>query len=310
MAIAAELYGENKSLLWGLCYRMTGNAADAEEIVQETFVKALETPPRDMEKSLRPWLIKVAINLCRDLLRRRRKAPYVGPWLPSPIPTDDLQANAHREPESAPEDSPLARYDMMESISVAFLLALEALPPAQRAVLLLRDVFDYTTCETAEALGMTEANVKITLHRARRSMRAYDKARAPSRLADQELMRSALERFLLYLKTRDVEGLERLLTEDVVVVSDGGGEVKALLEVMRGREKVLILVTRLYEAYRDVTQTSLCVLNGQPAVFVERQESRPDHASRYTMQCELDDMGHISRMNFVFAPSKLAALKR
>lgn len=288
---------------------MTGNAADAEEIVQETFVKALERPPRDLEKPLRPWLIKVAMNLCRDLLRRRRKAPYVGPWLPSPIPTENLDVNGHSEPESAPEDSPLARYDMMESISVAFLLALEALPPAHRAVLLLRDVFDYTTSETAEALGMTKANVKVTLYRARRLMRDYDKDRAPARLTDQEVMRSALERFLLYLKARDVEGLERLLTEDVVVVSDGGGEVKALLELMRGREKVLLLVTRLYEAYRDVTQTSLCVLNGQPAVFVERQESRPGHASRYTMQCELDDRGRISRMNFVFAPSKLAALK-
>lgn len=309
MAIATEMYGENRSFLWGLCYRMTGNAADAEEIVQETFVKALKSPPRDTEKPLRPWLIKVAMNLCRDLLRRRRKAPYAGPWLPSPIPTDDFNANGHSEPASAPENSPLARYDMLESISVAFMLALEALTPAQRAVLLLRDVFDYTTSETAEALRMTEANVKITLHRARRLMRAYDKDRSPARLADQENMRSALERFLHYLKVRDVEGLERLLTEDVVVVSDGGGEVKALLEPMRGREKVLILVTRLYEAYRGVTQTSLCALNGQPAVFIERQEFRPGHAACYTMQCELNDRGRIKRMNFVFAPSKLAALK-
>src|SRR4051812_24004854 len=135
MAIAAELYGENRGFLWGLCYRMTGNAADAEEVVQETFVKMLEKPPRDTENPLRPWLVRVAMNLCRDLLRRRRRAPYTGPWLPPPAPTEDLATNPRSEPKTALEDSPAARYDTLESVSVAFLLALEALTPAQRAVL-------------------------------------------------------------------------------------------------------------------------------------------------------------------------------
>ena len=173
MAIAAQLYGENRSFLWGLCYRMTGCAADAEEVVQETFVRVLEKPPRDTRESLRPWLVRVAMNLSRDLLRRRRRTEYVGPWLPSPVPPEDVEDQVIREPEAAFVDSPAARYDMRESVSVAFLLALEALTPAQRAVLLLRDVFDYSTGETAEVAGMTEANVKVTLHRARRRMREY-----------------------------------------------------------------------------------------------------------------------------------------
>src|SRR3712207_9524854 len=109
---------------------MTGNAADAEEVVQETFVRALESPPPDARRPLRPWLVKVAMNLCRDLLRRRRRAPYAGPWLPSPVPTEDLTDGGDEQP-AAPEDSPTARYDRLESVSVAFMLALEALPRSE-----------------------------------------------------------------------------------------------------------------------------------------------------------------------------------
>jgi RNA polymerase sigma factor (sigma-70 family) len=308
-AIAAESYGEHRGFLWGLCYRMTGNAADAEEIVQETFVKALESPPPDARRPLRPWLVKVSMNLCRDLLRRRRRSPYVGPWLPTPVPTEDLTDDDAGAPASAPEDSPTARYDRLESVSIAFMLALEALPPAKRAVLLLRDVFDYDTAEAAEALGMTKDNVRVTLHRARRLMREYDGRRRPGGPDERAAMRGALERFLRCLTEGDAEGLERLLAEDVVVVSDGGGEVNALLEPMRGREKVLRLVTRLYDAYRRVTTISLLDLNGQPALLVGRSESRPGHASRFTMQFELGGGGRINRMHFVFAPSKLEALE-
>src|SRR5712692_46828 len=181
---------------------MTGNAADADDLVQETFVRAIEKPPKWTDEPLRPWLVRVAINLSRDLLRRRKRQGYVGPWLPSPVPTDE-QSPASYEPPARNEDSPAARYDLMESVSFAFLLALEALSPTQRAVLLLRDVFDYSTSETAEALDITEANVKVVLLRARRKMKGYDKD--PARLSPerQQTTRRALEQFLLYLSTRD-----------------------------------------------------------------------------------------------------------
>lgn len=309
MSISAATYDENRGFLWGLCYRMTGNASDAEEIVQEAFVKALEKPPADTTQPIRPWLVRVAINLCRDLLRRRRRTEYVGPWLPSPIPSQSLTKYSASDPEMRHEDSPLARYEMRESVSFAFLLALEALKPAQRAVLLLRDVFDYSTEETARALYMSEANVKVTLHRARRLMRKYDETRPTLSLLRKETAQRVLEEFLRCLEARDTEGLERLLAEDVIVVSDGGGEVTALLEPMRGRARVLRLITKLYETYRGVTETSFCELNSEPAVLVEREKVRPGHASRYTMHCQLDDVGRIERLDFVFAPSKLIALR-
>src|SRR5215510_10237455 len=176
MTISAQTFDEHRRYLWGICYRMTGSAADAEDIVQETFVRALEKPPADMEAPLRPWLVKVAVNLSRDQLRRRRRREYFGPWLPAPVITE---GESPLEFDQAPtqETSPVAHYDLLESVTLAFLLALEALTPAQRAVLLLRDAFDYSTSETAKALDMTESNVKVTLHRARQIMAAYDKHR-------------------------------------------------------------------------------------------------------------------------------------
>jgi RNA polymerase sigma-70 factor, ECF subfamily len=169
----ADAFREQERFLWGLAYRMTGIAADADDVVQETFARAIEHPPPRVDEPLRPWLTRVALNVARDALRRRKRRAYVGPWLPSPVETADLD----ELPESAPGAD--VRYDLRESASYAFLVALEALTPQQRAVLLLRDVLDYSVHETAEALSLTEGNVKTTHHRARRVMEGYDAERRP-----------------------------------------------------------------------------------------------------------------------------------
>jgi RNA polymerase sigma factor (sigma-70 family) len=309
MTISAQTFNEHKRVLWGMCYRMTGSAADADDIVQDTFVKALERPPTDMEASIRPWLVKVAMNLSRDHLRRRRRREYVGPWLPSPVLTDNDDQSQLDHPIST-EDSPGVRYDVMESITLAFLLALEALTPAQRAVLLLRDVFDYSTIETADALAMSEANIKVTLHRARRIMGSYQKNRASNFSRRVDEMRDTLQRFLSRLASGDVQGLKEMLAADVVLVTDGGGEINALAEPVYGSEKVLRLIAKLYEANRDVTSTLLRIVNGEPAVLVERNQMRPGHASFFTMHCELNEDSRMQRLHFVFAPSKLTSLAR
>lgn len=309
MTISARTFDEYKGYLWGMCYRMTGSAADADDIVQDTFVRALEKPPTDTESPLRPWLVKVAMNLSRDQLRRRRRREYFGPWLPSPVLTeaDDGFVLDHR---AVTESTPVTRYDLMESVSMAFLLALEALTPAQRAVLLLRDVFDYSTNETAEALEMSEANIKVTLHRARRTMDSYDQNRVSNFSKRAGELRDILQRFLSLLNAGDVQGLKKMLAADVVLVSDGGGEVNALAEPMYGPEKVLRLIEKLYEANRDVTNTSLRNVNGEPTMLIDRSRVRPGHASFFTMHCELDETSQIRRFNFVFAPSKLASLTK
>lgn len=309
MTISAQTFDEHKRVLWGMCYRMTGSAADADDIVQDTFVKALERPPTDMEAPIRPWLVKVAMNLSRDHLRRRRRREYFGPWLPSPVLTDGEDPSPLADPIST-EDSPGVRYDKAESITLAFLLALEALTPAQRAVLLLRDVFDYSTVETAEALVMSEANIKVTLHRARRIMGSYEKNRVSNFSRRVEEMRDTLQRFLSRLASGDAQGLKEMLAADVVLVTDGGGEINALADPVYGSEKVLRLIAKLYEANRDVTSTSVRNVNGEPAILVERSQMRTGHASFFTMHCELDEHSRMRRLHFVFAPSKLTALTR
>src|SRR5438105_1890178 len=297
MTAYAETLESDRRLLWGLCYRMTGNAADADDLVQETFVRAIEHPPPRTSEPLRPWLVRVAMNLSRDLLRRRRR-DYTGSWLPSPVATDEESLPSY-EPAAPTTDSPAARYDLLESISFAFLLALEALTPQQRAVLLLRDVFDYSTAETAAALDLTEANVKVTLLRARKRMKDYDQHRADLSPAKREATRRALEQFLLYLNARDAEGLERLLAADIVSLSDGGGEVQAALRPIRGRDKMLRLIAALGPKLRREPRVEWRVLNGLPAILFEEVDSTATRATRYTVHIEVDDAGRIRRLDSV-----------
>src|SRR5437016_6512852 len=189
-------------------------------------------PPRRIGEPVRPWVVKVALNLARDHLRRRRRRDYVGPWLPSPIETDS-------EPPSHETATSEGRYDLLESVSFAFLVALEALTPTQRAVLLLRDVFDYSVKETAEALDLTETNVKTTLHRARRAMEAYNRARQIPTAARQQATAAALRQFLQALQEHDVGAIETLLADEVRTTTDGGGEFRSALKTIVGRDNVM-----------------------------------------------------------------------
>ncbi|HXU35630.1 MAG TPA: sigma-70 family RNA polymerase sigma factor [Blastocatellia bacterium] len=308
MATYVEALETDRRLLWNLCYRMTGSAADADDLVQETFVRAIEKPPRRTNEPLRPWLVRVAMNLSRDLLRRRKRRHYLGPWLPSPVPTDE-ESPASYEPPAPRLDSPAARYDLKESISFAFLVALEALTPSQRAVLLLRDVFDYSTGETAGALDLTEANVKVTLLRARRKMKEYDRNPGSLDATHQEATRRALEQFLLYLGTRDAEGIERLLAEDVISISDGGPDVNAARMPVRGRDKVLRLILGLAAKVLVEPRFTIQMLNGLPSISIEDLRSSATAATRYTVQVDVDDAGRIRRLYAVLAPRKLSAVR-
>lgn len=308
MAINAEIYHSNQKFLWGLCYRMTGNAADADEIVQETFVKALENPPRQMDEPLRPWLVRVALNLSRDLLRRRKRRGYVGEWLPAPVPTDNFADPPSYDPPASADELPSARYEMLESISFAFLLALEALTPTARAVLLLRDVFDYSTNETAEALGITESSAKVILHRARKALREYEQKRAKTKTDLTEMTKNALERFLFHWSNRDIAGLEQLLAEDVVSVSDGGGDVYAALNPIYGRRNVIRLALGLAKKLPGNLHFSFTTLNGLPAVVADNDHDLTGIARRFTLHCEVDEAGLIHRLDIVLAPKKLTAV--
>lgn len=308
-----EIFRAHRRFLWGLCYRMTGNAADADDLVQETFVRAWKSPPERTEGPWRPWLARVAVNLSRDLLRRRKRRHYDGTWLPSPIETGDEAAPPSDELVSEQGD-PVARYDMLESVSFAFLLALEALTPAQRAVLLLRDVFDYSVKETADALGMSEPNVKTTHHRARRTMRDYDRERLLLTRSLQERTRLAMERFMSCLFNHDVAGAEALLAADVAHLADGGGEFIAARSPVVGRQKVALFNQKIAlsflsmaEMKPDSAHVYWRMFNGLPARVVELDDPPQKYAPRIVTACELDAAGNIRRIFNILATRKLTA---
>jgi sigma-70-like protein len=253
--------------------------------------------------------VKVALNLARDLLRRRKRRDYAGPWLPSPIDT----SHAQRDPGAGPPAHDTAalegHYELLESVSFAFLLALEALTPTQRAVLLLRDVFDYSVRETAQALDLTDANVKTTHHRARHAMDAYHARRQNPTPARQDAAAAALRQFLSALEHHDVAAVESLLADGVRTTTDGGGEFRAALKTIVGRDKV----SRFYLSLADnaaAASVRAALLNGLPSVVVDIPSPRPSVAPRFTLSVELDAGGRIAHLYVVLATTKLSALAK
>ncbi|MBI5504323.1 MAG: sigma-70 family RNA polymerase sigma factor [Deltaproteobacteria bacterium] len=309
MDIYEAVFNENRKLIWGLCYRMTGCAADADDVVQETFVRAIARPPGDLSQPWRPWLVRVAVNLSRDVLRRRRRSSYVGPWLPSPIATEsEVVVPAYEAVGTG--GSTEGRYDLLESVSMAFLTALEALTPQQRAVLLLRDVFDYSVRETAAALAASEGGVKVAHLRARRAMAAYECERAVPSGELRERTRRALWKFLEGLATADFAAVEALLCEDVRATSDGGGDFYAALNPIEGASNVARFYAGLLRKFGSVGSSSFAEYNGLPAVLVRVDAPRLARlAPCFLLQAQADASGRIRRLYTVLAPRKLTAVR-
>ncbi|CAN5298984.1 RNA polymerase sigma-70 factor [soil metagenome] len=287
--------------LFGLAYRMTGSAADADDVVQETYLRATAQPPAP--GNVEPWLVTVALNVARDRLRKRRRERYVGSWLPSPIDVSELDA----EPLSPDDRGTEARYSMLESVSFAFLLALEALTPLQRAVLLLRDVLDYSAKETAVAIGSTEGAVKVQLLRARRRIASYEKTRITDSAATQE----TLVRFLGALRDADANALESLLASDAVCKTDGGGEFIAAGIDLIGPKRIAAALLGITKKTPPtlLLRFEVRALNGLPFFVAEQESPSPRIARHFAMACELDERGKIRAFYTVLASRKLSALR-
>ncbi len=325
------VFRANERYLWAIGYRMTGSAADADDLVQQTFARAIESPPRRTDEPMRPWLVRVTVNLAKDALRRRRRRGYDGPWLPTPIETpietEDAalpafepavplggpfagHEGAEREGAEGEGTTTEGRYDLLESVSFAFLLALEALTPTQRAVLLLRDVFDYSVREVAEALTLSEPNVKTTHHRARHALEGYDRRRRPPTAEVQAATREVLQSFLLGLVRQDVAAVEKLLADSVRALSDGAGRYLAARVPIVGAAKVARFHVNISRNGRPL-RVELRMLNGLPALLgvdpladVDKRE-----APRFVVMCDLDAEGRIAGLYSVLADEKLARLQ-
>jgi len=285
---------------------MTGVAADADELVQETFVRAMESRPSLAGADLQRWLTRVATNLSLDCLRRRKRRAYPGPWLPSPLETREMPDAG----DTAEEDTAgvAHRVERAEEVSYAFLVALEALSPRARAVLLLIDVLDYPAAEVAEILATSEGNVRVLHHRARRALDGFDVEIVASPAVRQR-QRAALERLLHCMMSQDAAGMEALLTDDVRSLTDGGGRYTALREPLIGRGPVARFHLETARRRAPISTTEIRLVNGVPALVIVSRPLRPRMAPRLVLRCEVDADGRIRELHTILAPRKLTGVR-
>ena len=276
----------HRSLLFTVAYEMLGSAADAEDVVQETWLRwaDLGAAARADVRDPRAYLVRIvtrqALNRLRTLARRRED--YVGEWLPEPLLTS---------PDVA-EDVELA-----ESVSIAMLTVLETLGPAERAVFVLREVFDLPYADIAAAVDKTPAAARQIAHRAREHVAA----RRPRIQVDRAEQQQVVDRFLAALRTGDLQVLLDVLAPDVVLVADGGGEVAAVRRPVVGSDRVATLLSRFRTIAPDAVVGTVW-LNGAPA-------------GRIDLAGELDTVvslvvadGRITRIYAIRNPHKLARL--
>lgn len=292
--------------LWGLCYRITGVAADADDLVQETFARALASPAALDGADLERWLLRVATNLSIDCLRRRKRRRYEGPWLPSPVESDEPLDVADL-PASGSSDA-AHRVERAQEVSYAFLVALEALSPRARAVLLLIDVLEHPAAEVARILDTTEGNVRVLHHRARRTLERFDVAA----LAADDVrarQRRALEKLLRCMLEQDAAGMAALLTEDVRSLTDGGGVYTALGAPLAGKAAVVRFHLATARRRAPVSRTELRWINGLPALVVVTSPLGRRMAPRLVLRCEVDAGGRIRELHTILSPRKLTGVR-
>ena len=303
----AALFESQRRKLWGLGYRLTGSAEDADDIVQESFARLLEHRPPGAGGARAAWLVRVATHLGIDALSRRRRRRYAGEWLPEPVEAGDedwLDALLGTAPD------PEKRYGLLESVTYAFLLTLEALSPRQRAVLLLRDVFGYSAREAAAVLDTTEGNLRVLHLRARRAMASYDRSACAPGPELRARHRATLERFLQCLLAEDAGTLEALLTESVRATTDAAGKYTALTTPLHGRAAVARLFLRAAEMRRAAApRYDIREVNALPAILIELSDPQRRQAPRTVLCVELDPDGRIRALDAILAPRKLRAVR-
>ncbi|WP_406132819.1 RNA polymerase sigma-70 factor [Streptomyces zaomyceticus] len=282
---ATETFVAHRNLLFTVAYEMLGSATDAEDVLQETWLRWVEV---DLEqvRDQRAYLVRITTRQALNRLRTmsRRKESYVGPWLPEPLLT---------APDVAQD------VELAESVSMAVMLVLETLSPTERAVFVLREVFDVGYDEIAAAVDKTPAAVRQIAHRARRHV----DARRPREVVSQSQTRAALESFSRALEGGDLQGLLDVLAPEVVYMGDGGGVKHAALRPIVGADKVArLLVGGLGKSTIPIT-FGPTVVNGSPALVVH-------------MDGELDgimaarvEAGRITGLYVVRNPEKLSRIE-
>ena len=271
----------HRGLLFTVAYEMLGSAVDAEDVLQETWLRWADVDQAEV-RDPRAYLVRTvtrqALNRLRTVSRRREE--YVGEWLPEPLLTS---------PDVA-EDT-----DFAENVSIAMLMVLETLGPTERAVFVLHEVFEMPYDQIAEVVGKTPAAVRQTAHRAREHVAA----RRPRMQVDRGQQQAAVEKLMSAISTGNVQGLVEVLAPDVVLIADGGGLVTAARKPITGVEKVAAFLARVVELPGIVATTAW--LNGMPG-------ARFDIDSETTAVSLVVEDGRITRIYAIRNPQKLGWL--
>ncbi|SHF53793.1 RNA polymerase sigma-70 factor [Streptoalloteichus hindustanus] len=285
-----QVFGEHRNLLFSVAYRILGSAADAEDAVQDAWVK-WSSADRSQVADPKAYLVRIVSNVAMDRLRsaRSRRETYVGPWLPEPILTSADTA----------EDVAAA-----DSVSMALLVVLETLSPLERAVFVLKEAFGFSYGEIADAVERSEASVRQAAHRAREHVQA----RRPRFHADRARQRDVTERFFAATTGGDINTLMQLLAPDVTLWTDGGGKVRQALRPVTGAERVAAWFAAIgSRSYEGVDPADMAVdlvdLNGGVGIVFSG-------AGRViaTLTLDLDDTGRVAAIHNVANPDKLRAV--
>lgn len=245
-----------RAYLFSIAYRMLGTTMDAEDMVQETYVRYRATPP-EVITSPKAFLTTILTRLCMDQLHlaRRQRETYLGPWLPEPI--GDAAALEAANPEE--------RVDAEESVSLAFMVLMEQLQPVERAVFLLREVFDYDYADIATFLGKSEMACRQAFSRARKRLVDH-RPRFP---ASRETHRQMLESFLQAVQSGDMDALMQVLSEDVTLWADGGGKIKgAATRPVFGSAAVARFSIGTKRFVPEGSRVEIADVNREPAIVI------------------------------------------
>jgi RNA polymerase sigma-70 factor (ECF subfamily) len=283
-----DVFGEYRNLLFSVAYRVLGSAADAEDAVQDAWMK-WSAADRSQVADPKAYLVRIVSNLAMDRLRsaQARRETYVGPWLPEPILTDSA-----------------GDVEAAESVSMALLVVLETLSPLERAVFVLKEAFGFSYAEIADAVERSEDTVRQAAHRAR----GHVQARRPRFHADQARRREVTDRFFAAATGGDINTLMQLLAPDVTLWTDGGGKVRQAMRPVIGAERVAAwfagIATRPYQGIELTDMTVETVeLNGGPGIVFTG-------AGRViaTLALDLDEDGRVATIHNVANPDKLHAV--
>jgi RNA polymerase sigma-70 factor (ECF subfamily) len=252
-----NVFQTDRARLFSIAYRMLGSAADAEDVLQDGWLR-FESADRERIRSPQAFATTIVTRLCLDRLKSARatREEYIGTWLPEPVLTSDV-------------DGPETRLQRSESVTLAFLVLLETLTPEERAVLLLKDVFDYDHVAIAEILDMSPDNSRQLLHRAKARI-----AQGRPRLSGTpESRRAVAERFARAFVSGDADRLVALLADDVGLWSDGGGKAIAARRPILGRDSVVNMLVGLERSARangmaNVSELKIEEVNAEPALVL------------------------------------------